>query len=143
MKYYFPDKFCDTLKAAGAAVSGMDSPKDPFNQAEMYRYLSRLLRAGLEAFVEYSDPKAPVLRRMVHETVKIGSDNPDNYYLNASIIGEYEYRITGTRGTVRFLGFSTQKGNYGQGRGLPPTGFLDASDMKLMPEGSFGRKLSG
>jgi hypothetical protein len=136
------DDFCDTLKAAGAAVSGMGSPKDPFNQAEGYRYLSRLLRAGLEAFVEYSDPKAPVLRRMVHETVKMGADNPDNYYLNAAISGEYEYRITGKRGTVHFLGFSTQKGDYGQGRGLPPTGFLDASDMEIDADGTFEINLS-
>lgn len=131
------EEFCDTLKAAGAAVSGMSSPKDTLNQAEGYRYLSRLLRAGLEAFVEYSDPKAPVLRRMVHETVKIGADNPDNYYLNAAISGEFEYLITGSRGTVHFLGFSTQKGNYGQGRGLPPTGFLDASDMEIDKDGRF------
>lgn len=73
------EEFCDTLKAAGASIMGMGSPKDPFTQAEGYRYLSRLVRAGLEAFIEYSDPKAPVLRRMVHETVKIGADNPDNH----------------------------------------------------------------
>jgi hypothetical protein len=131
------EEFCDTLKASGAAIMGMDSPKDPLTQAEGYRYLSRLVRAGLEAFIEYSDPKAPALRRMVHETVKIGADNPDNYYQNAVISGEYEYLITGKRNTVHFLGVSTQKGNYGGGRGLPPTGFLDASDLHLDDNGCF------
>jgi hypothetical protein len=116
---------------------GMDAPRDPITQAEGYRYLSRLIRAGLEAFVEYADPRAPVLRRMVHETVKIGADNPDNFYQNATISGEYEYRIVGTRGTVHFLGFSTQKGNYTQGSGLPPTGFLDGSELLLNDDGSF------
>jgi hypothetical protein len=74
---------------------------------------------------------------MVHETVKMGADNPDNYYQNATISGEYEYRITGVRNTVNFLGFSTQRGNYGQGGGLPPSGFLDAKDMHIEPDGSF------
>ena len=56
-----------------------DHKADPITQAEGYRYLSRLLRAGLEAFLEFADPRAPVLRRMVHETVKMGSDNPGGY----------------------------------------------------------------
>ena len=38
-----------------------------------------------------------VLGRMVHETAKMGSDNPDNYYQNAKISGEFEYRIKGNR----------------------------------------------
>ncbi len=129
------DEFCDTLKAAGAAVSGLDAPLDPLTQAEGYRYLSRLARAGLEAFLEHADPRAPELRRMVHETVKMGADNPDNHYLNATISGEHEYRIRGHRGTVHFLTFSTQKGGYGQGLGLPPTGFLSSEDLEVGPDG--------
>ena len=101
------NEFCETLKAAGAALVHGDAPRDGFSQAEGYRYLTRLTRAGLEAFVEYSDPAFPVLRRMVHETVKMGADNPDNYYQNAQITGDYEYRITGHRGTVHRLGFYT------------------------------------
>ncbi len=130
-------EFCNTLKAAGSAVIGMDSPKDPLNQAEGYRYLSRLLRGGLEAFVEYSDPRAPMLRRMVHETVKMGADNPDNQYLNAAISGQFEYRLKGRRGTVHFLGFSTQKGGYEQGGTMLPTGFLDSTELEIEPDGSF------
>ncbi len=121
---------------------GMDAPQDPLSQAEGYRYLSRLVRAGLEAFIEYADPKAPVLRRMVHETVKMGADNPDNYYQNATISGEYEYIIIGKRNTVRFLSFSTQKGTYGEGRGLPPTGFLNGDALEIESDGSFTISLS-
>jgi len=114
---------------------GFDAPKDPLSQAEGYRYLSRLIRAGLEGFLEYADPKAPVFRRMVHETVKMGADNPDNYYFNAAVSGTYDYRITGTRGTVHFLGFSSQKGGYGSTGGLMGTGFLDAGAMTIGPDG--------
>ncbi|TFG60071.1 MAG: DUF1214 domain-containing protein [Spirochaetales bacterium] len=131
------EEFCDTLKAAGASVMGFGSPKDALSQAEGYRYLSRLIRAGLENFLEFADPGAPVFRRLVHETVKMGADNPDNYYYNAPVSGAFDYLITGTRGTVHFLGFSTQKGSYGRTGGLPSTGFLDADGLKIKPGGSF------
>src|SRR5687768_16420493 len=85
-------EFCQAMERAGAAVLSKHAPSDPRNRAEGFRHLSRLIRAGLEAFVEYADPEAPALRRMVHETIKMGADNPDNYYLNARISGEYEYR---------------------------------------------------
>lgn len=131
------EEFCDTLKAAGAAVVFPGTPTDPLTQAEGYRYLSRLTRAGLEAFVEYADPRAPVLRRMVHETVKMGSDNPDNFYMNANIDGTLEYRISGTRGTVDYLGFGTQEGNYGEGGQMPTTGYVEAAELDIAPDGTF------
>ena len=79
------DEFCDRLKAAGASLNFPGDPQDPFNQAEGYRYLIRLTRAGLIAFVEHADPKVPVLHRVAHETVKLGADNPDNYYQTADL----------------------------------------------------------
>lgn len=131
------EEFCDTLKAAGAALNFPGAPHDALNQAEGYRYLTRLTRAGLMAFVEHADPKAPVLHRVVHETVKMGADNPDNYYQTASISGEYEYRIRGKRNSVKYLGFGTQAGHYGQGGGMPPTGYLEASALDIDEDGNF------
>jgi hypothetical protein len=129
--------FCDNLKAAGAALAYPGTPRDAFQQAEGLRYLSRLARAGLEAYVEYSDPAFPTLRRMVHETVKLGADNPDNHYLNAQISGKYEYRITGKRNTIHYVGFFTQNGSYGITGGLSPCGVLEHFDLKTDPDGNF------
>lgn len=132
------DEFCDQLKLAGAVLKSPGTPQDAFDQAEGLRYLTRLTRAGLEAFVEYADPAFPVLRRMVHETVKMGADNPDNYYFNAQIDGsQYEYKITGTRNTVHYIGFFTQNGSYGTTGGLAPCGQLEGSDLILEKDGSF------
>ena len=131
------EEFCDQLKLAGASLMHPGTPRDPFQQAEGVRYLSRLTRAGLEAFVEYSDPAFPVFRQMVHETVKMGADNPDNVYLNAQISGKYEYRITGKRNTIDYLGFFTQNGNYGTSGGLAPCGKIEGSQLVLEPDGSF------
>jgi len=131
------EEFCDRLKLAGNSLKYPGAPQDPFQQAEGVRYLTRLTRAGLEAFVEYSDPAFPVLRRMVHETVKMGADNPDNYYFNAQISGKYEYRVTGRRNTVHYLGFFTQNGNYGTTGGLAPCGQLEHTGLKVRPDGTF------
>jgi hypothetical protein len=131
------DEFCDSLKAAGAAIGMAGTAKDPRSQAEGYRYLTRLLRGGLEAFLEFGDPAFPELRRTVHETVKIGADNPDNAYYNAAVSGEYSYRIWGRRGTVRRLSFHMQRGSYGSTGGLQPAGKIDAADLKVDEDGRF------
>jgi len=131
------DDFCEQLKLAGTNLKYADSPQDAFSQAEGMRYLTRLTRAGLEAFVEYADPAFPVLKRMVHETVKMGADNPDNYYFNAQISGEYKYRIKGKRNTVHYIGFFTQNGSYGTTGGLAPCGVLEGKNLILEKDGSF------
>ena len=70
------------LKAAGTAIIADGTPKDAMSQAEGYRYLSRLTRVGLEAFVECNDFEAPVISALANGSraarVCIGSDNPDN-----------------------------------------------------------------
>ena len=129
------NELLDRLRDAGKIVQ--TGPDDPLTRAEGYRYLSRLLRAGLEAFVEHADPLAPTLRRPVHETIKMGADNPDNHYFHASISGEYEYVIRGRRNTVHYLQLATLVGHYGQSRGMPPAGNLDAKDLVLDEEGRF------
>ena len=136
------NEFCDSLKAAGAALNFPGAPRDPFSQAEGYRYLSRLTRAGLTAFVEHADPNAPVLHRVVDETTKLGADNPDNFYLTAALDGNYEYKITGRRNDIAYLSFGTQSGNYGQGGGLPPTGYIESDEIKMDPDGGFELVLS-
>ncbi len=131
------EDFCDHLKLAGASLMYPGTPHDAFQQAEGLRYLTRLTRGGLEAFVEFNDPAFPVLRRTAHETIKLGADNPDNLYFNAQISGDFEYRLKGKRNTIHYLGFFTQNGNYGTTGGLSPCGSLEHTEMKLEPDGSF------
>lgn len=134
--------FCDRLKSAGDPIFHKDAPSDALSRAEGTRYLTRLVRAALETFVEFADPDAPVLRRTVHETIKMGADNPDNWYENAPVHGDHTYRLFGTRGTVPYLSFATQQGHYGQGRGMPPAGFVEAKDLTVGADGRFELLLS-
>jgi hypothetical protein len=136
------EEFCDALKGAGQTILAEGSPESELDRAEGFRYLTRLTRAALEAFVEYADPLAPVLHRPVHETAKIGADNPDNYYQHATISGAYEYRIRGKRGTIHYLDFGTQSEGVASTGDSEQGGHLDAADLDIAPDGSFEILLS-
>ncbi len=129
--------FCRALEAAGDTILREGTPTDAFNRAEGVRYLSRLVRAGLESFVESSDPRYPRFFQLSNETIKIGNDNPDNLYHNANITGAYDYRISGNRGSVPYLTFGTKGGGYESDGTMVPTGQLDLEDMTCSPNGDF------
>lgn len=129
------EEFCDALKEAGKIIQSEKAPQDAFNQAEGYRYLTRLLRGGLESFLEHRDTAFPQLRCGCHETIKLGADNPDNRYESAPIDPRYDYRITGSRGTVDYLGFGTVINKYASGGTMETTGYLDAREMDIDEDG--------
>lgn len=136
------EEFCDTLKKAGQQILRPEAPADAFTRAEGYRYLTRLLRIGLEMHLEFADPDFPGFFMSSHETAKIGADNPDNRYLYARLNGRNEYVIRGERGTVSYLSFGTQKGGYETNGRMEPTGFLDAAQMQIGSDGRFEIVLS-
>ena len=68
------------------------APRDTLSVAEGYRYLSRLLRGGLEASLEFGDPLFPQFRCPAHETLKLGADNPDNRYESCAVDPAQDYR---------------------------------------------------
>src|SRR4029453_5112417 len=127
--------FCAALARAGAQVLRPDAPSDPLTRAEGWRYLARLTRGGPESGVEFADAEAPGFYSLSHETLKIGADNPDNFYQNATLDGRLEYKISGTRGTVHYLAFSTKAGGFGSTGGMAPTGFLDSTQLAVGADG--------
>lgn len=132
------EEFCDRLKAAGQQIMRPEAPSDPFTRAEGFRYLTRLTRIALDMFMECNDPEFPVFYRPSHETAKIGADNPDNYYQRAQIDARHDYRISGTRGTVAYLGFVTLAGGYGEDGQNVSTGAIDThGGLTVNADGSF------
>jgi hypothetical protein len=131
------EQFCDALKAAGAEVLRPETPASELDRAEGWRYLTRLTRVGLEMMLEFSDPDFPVFYQASNTTLKIGADNPDNVYWNATIAGDRDYRVRGARGTVRYLSFATKANRYAVDGTMASTGELDARDLKVRPDGTF------
>ncbi len=131
--------FCDTLRSAGDVILAETAPRNALDRAEGFRYLSRLVRMGLESQLEFSDPRAPVLYRNVHETAKLGADNPDNCYLSAAISGRHAYRLIGTAGSVHYLGIGTYSPGF-EGREMH--GYLERADLEIGADGSLEIQLS-
>lgn len=130
-------EFCDRLAQAGAIVLGANTPKDALSMAEGYRYLTRLLRGGLENFMESGDPDFPQFRCPAHETLKLGADNPDNLYQTCAVNSTHDYRISGTRGTVDYLGFGAVIDRYAIDGTMRSSAYLDARQMQFDADGRF------
>jgi len=140
------DEFCDTLKAAGAVLLSPGVPRDSFTQAEGYRYLTRLLRAGLENYIECGDPTRPQLVSIVdgHRAapIKIGNDNPDNFYQSCVLNSRYTYRLRGNVGTVHYFAIGTQAGQYGEDGGLRTVDYKMRDELSVDEDGHFEAYLS-
>lgn len=148
-------EFCDALKDAGRIVLGRrnEAPAggdasadslagDDVDRAEGYRYLSRLSRLALEKYLEHADPSAPTFYRLSHETAKIGCDNPDSFYQNAAIDGRFDYRLTGTRGSVAYLGIGAYYGHYGSNARSGCSGYLEGDAIRVGADGRLDIVLS-
>lgn len=132
------EAFCDQLKAAGRDVLA-EAGEDPFEQAEGFRYLTRLTRNFLKAGVEESDPAAPLVST---ENPKIGLDNPDYVYGRARIAPAFEYRLRSHMGDASMISFGAFSGGLGTPKGLIRDGYLSTDQMEIGPDGSFELALS-
>ena len=125
------------MQKAGDVVLRDDLAHSSFDRAEGLRYLGRLLRAGLQSFGENQGPLHPVFRAMP-DGVKMGLDNPDNYYVGASINANYSYRIRGKRGTIHYMSFAAQNQNFAaRDKITGGAGHLDDVDLEIDADGSF------
>jgi hypothetical protein len=129
--------FCAKLAAAGEVILAPDAPADPLTRAEGFRYLSRLTRLALEQYVEASDPDFPFFYQLSHATAKIGADNPDNEYWNASIRGSNDYRITGKRGSMFYFSIVANAMRYHIDGSAHATGSLMNDEIVWEEDGSF------
>ena len=118
-------QFCHDLEQAGQQVLSADLATTQREKAEGLRYLTRLLRIGLDMHLEHAEPALPSFYQASHATAKIGSDNPDNFYQNATISADYSYRIYGNSGTVPILSFGTKANRYAIDGSMASTGELD------------------
>src|ERR1700761_8371840 len=95
--------FCREVHVTGEEMLRSAEGADSVSQAEGLRYLTRLLRSGIEKFVEYSDPEEPSLANVYNDHLKWGLDNPDSLYAMSGVNEDVEYEITGNIGTVNYF----------------------------------------
>ena len=131
------NEFCDSLKEAGTIIKNEELNDPLLDNTEGYRYLTRLLRAGLEMSLEKDDKYFPEFYALCHETAKFGGDNPDNLYQTATIDGSLNYRIWGNKGTVHYLSFITNENRNDEDGTMTKTGELETKDMVFDNKGNF------
>lgn len=127
-------RFCQTLEKAGQVVLAEGAPRTSLDQAEGFRYLSRLTREMLYSCVDNADPDFPRFHEL--DLVKMGADNPDNLYLSATIRGDRDYRMTGTRGTISYFSIGSKANRYAKDGTMASTGELTDDELVAEPDGT-------
>jgi hypothetical protein len=130
------DEFCEALKERGKDLLRPTAPKSPVDVAEGHRYLAQMVRSCFELIMEGGDPARPWLFTSLHETMKIGWDNPDNIHTNARLSGKYTYRLSGTRGDAYIMSIAIYGGSFGGGGGSTEN-FVYLDELEIEPDGSF------
>ena len=96
--------FCDRLKDGADVVLDPDLPIDEVDRSEGLRALLRRLSSEVSRDLEGGGTSHPELA-WVHP-FKNGQDNPDGLYQLASLDLSRTYRLSGTVGSVRYLGIT-------------------------------------
>ena len=93
------------LRKSADALTSPDGATNSLELAEGYRFITRILSASLDIFLENADASRPEFTRLMTPTRKFFGDNPDTYYDYAPIKGSQRYEIVGNRGTCHYLSF--------------------------------------
>src|SRR6478735_3286913 len=101
-------RFCDQLKDAGDSVFKDANPGAPMMRADAFRFLTQNLGQAFDLALETKDPAFPQIHPLCTPTRKLGGDVADFTYRQAWIDGNHTYKITGTRGTARWLNITVQ-----------------------------------
>lgn len=130
------DEFLEGLGRAARAVRELASDSEATDQVSGYRHLLVLLALGIGECVRRGDPANSRLRPgNVDNVLKWGMDCPDAAYLGAPVRADVSYRVSGSRGSVRYLGFQIMSG-------MATTANVVADDLDIGPDGTFELLLS-
>ncbi len=101
---------------------------------EGMRWILRALAMSTEVAAD-TNPRLPHFQRMDTLARKVGGDNPDAEYEFAQIDGQFDYKITGNLGNIRYLGFTINAG-----QGMTPRrqiGYISDQMLDVDADGDF------
>jgi len=102
------DTFCEQLKQAGLSAFKDANPANPLQRADAFRFLTQNLGQAFGLALETHDPAFPQIHPFTTPTMKLGGDLADFTYRQAWISGDHVYRLSGKRGTARWLNVTVQ-----------------------------------
>ncbi len=105
------DEFLATLRSMAEIVIEATEPGS-IDRAEGLRHIIRLVEMQNGGFTDDADPANPFVSRC--GMCKLGLDNPDFTYLSVDpVSADYEYRISGHRGSVPYITMQVFEGALG------------------------------
>jgi Protein of unknown function (DUF1214) len=129
-------EFCARLQRAGEQVFKDANPASGAQRVDAFRFLTQNLGQAFDLSLETRDTRYPALHTFCGPTRKLGGDCADFTYQQAWIDGGSTYRLTGNRGTSRFLNVTVQ-GPRPSGPGVLHEPFGDTPEANV-----FGHQLS-
>jgi len=146
--------FCRQLEAAGERAFKDDNPATPLHRADAFRFLTQNLGQAFDLALETRDTRYPMLHPFCTPTRKLGGDAADFLYLQAWIDSASVYRVSGNRGTARFINFTLQgrRPDTQPGTDIPslhdpfgdiPEANLFGHQLRTDPDGDFELYLGG
>lgn len=101
----------DRLGNAAAAVGSDPANRNRADLTAGMRHLLVLLAAGIDEVLRYDpDPVLRVQRTSTDDVLTWGMECPDCIYTRAVLRGGESYRVSGNRGTARYVGLQTMNG---------------------------------
>jgi len=131
------ERFCAELARAADVLRRPATPRDPLTQAEGLRFLSRLIRAGLETRLEMADLAHPVLVPMIDRWLLYEGVTSDARYHHALIDGAAAHRVTGVRGTAPLFEIGVYTGKQAIHETSHLLASLTEAELQVEPDGRF------
>ncbi len=130
-------RFVDLIRGVDATLENVIDPDDAWLKQEAIQQMMMSLSQGYTA-IFHSDPQHPVFYSFLNPIFKSAAPNPDYMYRMAFVEGTGTYRISGKRGTTRFIHLSIGSGFIGvDDVPGPAVGNLDLDSLKIGPDGEF------
>jgi hypothetical protein len=124
-------RMLDALARASEVVRSDRVPRNPVDTAAGFRHLLVLLELGIDEVLRGGGSNDPIIKPgNTDHAVKWGMDCPDCAYSGSPLRGGEVYRITGNRGTARYVGLQANAG-------MAATANLLLDDLELEPNGDF------
>jgi hypothetical protein len=99
----------ESLQRAGEVVLSDRVPQNPVDTSAGFRHLLVLLHIAIEEIVR-SSGTLDIKPANTDNAIKWGMDCPDCAYSGCAIRGDESYRITGNRGSARYVGLQANAG---------------------------------
>jgi hypothetical protein len=121
----------DALKRTGDVMLSEGVPNQPVDMASGFRHLLVLLGVGIDELLRRGLDRVPAVKPSgMDAAYKWGMECPDCIYVGSALKGGMTYRLSGTRGTARYVGLQVMSG-----MGSTSNALID--EFELGPDGEF------